>query len=149
MRMKISILWLALLVPWLLLRGQGLADQRPGQHTHDGKAPQEQTMEGHTHKHDTWETPPAAYASARSTRWGDPAAVARGEPLFQTHCMVCHGTDGKGGGPRSRRPAACPGRPHAPLSSGSRQRGCVSLLARERRRSSRAVQIHAVDDAGL
>jgi mono/diheme cytochrome c family protein len=42
---------------------------------------------------------PTAYASARSTRWDDPAAVAGGEPLFQTHWLVCHGTDGKGKGP--------------------------------------------------
>ena len=98
MRMKTSVLWLVLLVPWLLLRGHGLADQRPGPHTHEGQ----------THKHDTWEKPPAAYAKARSTRWGDPAAAARGEPLFQTHCMVCHGTDGKGRGPGAA------GLPHAP-----------------------------------
>jgi mono/diheme cytochrome c family protein len=98
-----------------LVKGQGLADKRPGAHTHDKKAPHGttaggdgQAMEGHTHQHDTWEAPPPEYANARSTRWDDVAAVTRGEPLFQTYCMVCHGTDGKGIGP------AATGLPHAP-----------------------------------
>ena len=108
MRMRTSVLGLALLMPWLLWRGHGLADQRAGKHTHDGKASHGQTMDGHPHQHDTWETPPAAYAGARSTRWNDLAAVARGESLFQTHCTVCHGADGKGKGP------GAVGLPHAP-----------------------------------
>jgi hypothetical protein len=49
MRIRTSVLGLVLLVPWLLLRGQGLADQRPGQHTHEGQ----------TYKYDTWEKPPS------------------------------------------------------------------------------------------
>jgi mono/diheme cytochrome c family protein len=115
MGLKTSALWLALLVPLLLLRSQGLADKRPGKHTHDRKAPQGTTagdhghsLQGHLHQHDTWEPPPAAYANARSTRWDDPAAIARGQQLFQAYCMVCHGTDGKGTGP------AATGLPHAP-----------------------------------
>jgi mono/diheme cytochrome c family protein len=108
MRMRTSVLWLALLVPWLLLRGQGLADQQAGKHAHDDKASHGHTMDGHPHQHDTWEAPPAAYAGARSTRWDDPAAVARGESLFQTHCTVCHGADGKGKGPGAAS------LPHAP-----------------------------------
>jgi mono/diheme cytochrome c family protein len=115
MGIKTAVLWLALLVPLFLLSGQVLADKRPGKHAHDDKAPHGataggdgQTMEGHTHQHDTWEPPPPEYANARSTRWDDPAAAARGEPLFQTYCMVCHGTDGKGTGPAAK------GLPHAP-----------------------------------
>jgi mono/diheme cytochrome c family protein len=114
MGIKTAVLWLALLAPLLLLRGQVLADERPGKHKHDHKAPQGttagdhgQTMHG-PHQHDTWETPPAAYASARSTRWDDAAAIARGQQLFQTYCMVCHGTDGKGTGPGAT------GLPHVP-----------------------------------
>jgi mono/diheme cytochrome c family protein len=103
-----SVLWLFLLTVLFLMRGEVFADTRPGKHTHDDKAPQGQATDGHTHKHDAWEPPPPAYAGARSTRWGDPAAAARGEPLFQTHCMVCHGTDGRGTGP------GAVGLPHAP-----------------------------------
>jgi mono/diheme cytochrome c family protein len=103
---KASVLGLLLFM--LLLSGQVLADKRSGKHTHDEKAPQGQTMGGHTHKHDAWEPPPLEYAGARSTRWDDPAAAARGEPLFQTYCLVCHGTDGRGTGP------AAIGLPHAP-----------------------------------
>jgi mono/diheme cytochrome c family protein len=65
-------------------------------------------MHGHLHQPDTWETPPAEYASAWSTRWDDPAAIARGQQLFQIHCMVCHGTDGNGNGPGAT------GLPHPP-----------------------------------
>lgn len=71
-------------------------------------APHGHMMHGQHHQHDTWETPPPAYASKRSTRWADPAASARGEQLFQTYCMVCHGTDGKGTGPAAK------GLPHPP-----------------------------------
>jgi mono/diheme cytochrome c family protein len=103
-----SMLVLFLLTVFFLVRGEVLAGKRPGKHTHDQKAPQGQTTEGHTHQHDAWEPPPPEYASARSTRWDNPAAVARGEPLFQTYCLVCHGADGKGTGPAAK------GLPHAP-----------------------------------
>jgi mono/diheme cytochrome c family protein len=108
MKMRTSVLWLALFVLWLLLSGQGLADQRDGKHTHDDKTRHGHTEQGHLHQHDSWEAPPAAYAGARSTRWDDPAAVARGELLFQTHCTVCHGADGQGKGPGAAS------LPHAP-----------------------------------
>jgi hypothetical protein len=71
---KASVLGLLLCV--ILVSGQVFADKRPGKHTHGEKAPQRQTTEGHTHKHDTWEPPPPEYAAARSTRWDDPAAAA-------------------------------------------------------------------------
>jgi mono/diheme cytochrome c family protein len=112
---KTSTLWLALLVPLLFVGAQILADQRPGKHTHDDKAPQGKpaeelghTTEGHTHQHPWWETPPAEYANARSTRWDDTAAIARGEHIFQTYCLMCHGADGKGTGPVAK------GLPHPP-----------------------------------
>jgi mono/diheme cytochrome c family protein len=101
---KVSVLGLLLFV--LLAGGQAFADKRPGKHTHGHKGPHGttagdhgHTMDGHHHRHDTWETPPAEYASARSHSWDDPGAIARGQKLFQTYCMVCHGTDGKGTGP--------------------------------------------------
>jgi mono/diheme cytochrome c family protein len=99
---------LLLLTTFFLGREAVLADTRPGKHTHEKSAPAGQTVEGHTHKHDAWEPPPREYASARSTRWDDQAAVRRGETLFQTHCTVCHGADGRGQGPGAA------GLPHAP-----------------------------------
>jgi mono/diheme cytochrome c family protein len=90
----------------LLLWTQVAADERPGKHKHGDKAAHEKTVkdhrhtaEGHTHQHPWWETPPAEYANARSTLWDDAAAIARGQQLYQTYCLTCHGADGKGTGP--------------------------------------------------
>jgi mono/diheme cytochrome c family protein len=112
---KTSVRWLTVLMPLLLVVVQVAADQRPGKHTHNNKTPQGKTvgdhghtMDGHHHQHDKWEPPPAEYASVRNTRWDDAAAIARGQQLFQTHCMLCHGTDGKGTGPAAK------GLPHPP-----------------------------------
>jgi cytochrome c553 len=107
---KTSLWCLALLLPLLLVETQVFADQRPGKHKHDHKAPHGKPAEeyghttGGTHQHPWWEPPPAEYANARSTRWGDTAAIARGQQLFQTYCLMCHGADGKGTG---RSPRAC------------------------------------------
>jgi mono/diheme cytochrome c family protein len=94
---------------------QVAADERPGKHKHGGKAAREKTAgdhrhttEGHTHQHPWWEAPPAEYANARSTRWDDAAAIARGQQLFQAYCLTCHGADGKGTGPIAK------GLPHPP-----------------------------------
>jgi mono/diheme cytochrome c family protein len=110
-----ALRWLALLIPLLLVGAQVAADNRPGKHTHDDKAQpgktagdQQQTTQGQTHQHPWWEPPPAAYANARSTRWGDAAAIARGQQLYQTNCLMCHGADGKGTGPLAKS------LPHAP-----------------------------------
>jgi mono/diheme cytochrome c family protein len=110
-----AIRWLALLMPLLLVGAQVSADERPGKYKHDQKAPpgktardQGRTTEGHTHQHPWWETPPAEYANARSTRWDDAAAIARGQQLYQTYCLMCHGADGKGTGPVAK------GLPHPP-----------------------------------
>lgn len=114
MAIKTSVSWLALLMSVLFVGAQVAADERPGKHKHDDKAPHGKTAgdQGHTmdgsHQHPWWETPPAEYANARSTRWDDAAAVARGQQLFQTYCMLCHGADGKGTG------AVAKGLPHPP-----------------------------------
>ena len=112
---KTAVLWLALLMALFLVGGQVAADERPGKHKHDHKAPQGKTAgkhghatEGHTHQHPWWDTPPAEYANARSTRWDDTAAIARGQQLFQIYCLMCHGADGKGTGPIAK------GLPHPP-----------------------------------
>ena len=110
----ISVRWLALMVSLLFVGTQVAADERPGKHKHDDKAPHGKPVEGpgHTmdgpHQHPWWETPPAEYAKARSTRWGDAAAIARGQQLYQTYCLMCHGADGKGTGPVAK------GLPHPP-----------------------------------
>jgi mono/diheme cytochrome c family protein len=103
-----TVLWLALLLSLLLVQAPISADQGHGKHAHDDKAPHGKATEDHEHtkdrphQHPWWETPPAAYANARSTRWDDAAASARGQQLFQTYCMLCHGTDGKGTGPAAK-----------------------------------------------
>jgi mono/diheme cytochrome c family protein len=101
---RTTILGLALLLslffghPWLS------ADPGRGKHAHSDKAPHGKTAEdpkhtqGGPHQHPWWDTPPAAYAHARSTRWDDAAAIARGKQLYQTYCTLCHGADGKGAG---------------------------------------------------
>jgi mono/diheme cytochrome c family protein len=100
-----AVFWFALVLFVLLNGFQIAADQRPGKHEHHDKTPhgKKAAEHGHTmdgsHKHPWWETPPAEYASARSTRWDDTAAIARGEQIFQTYCLMCHGADGKGTGP--------------------------------------------------
>ena len=111
----ISARWLALMVSLLIVGTQVAADERSGKRTHDDKAPHGTTVgehayttEGQTHQHPWWETPPAAYANARSTRWGDAAAIARGHQFYQTYCVMCHGADGKGTGPVAK------GLPHPP-----------------------------------
>jgi mono/diheme cytochrome c family protein len=63
---------------------------------------------GHHHVHLKWETPPLEYANKRSERWTDAAAIARGQQIFQTHCTVCHGIDGRGTGPASKTLAHAP-----------------------------------------
>jgi len=107
--------WLALMASLLLMCTQVAADERPGKHKHNDKAAHEKTAgdhghttEGHTHQHPWWEAPPAEYANARSTRWDDAAAIARGQQLFQAYCLTCHGADGKGTGPIAK------GLPHPP-----------------------------------
>ena len=56
--------------------------------------------EGHahhgTHKHRQWLSPPAPYVGKESHRWGDAGAIERGRPLYDTHCTLCHGADGRG-----------------------------------------------------
>jgi mono/diheme cytochrome c family protein len=103
---KTAVLGFALLLFLLLVVTQLVADQRPGKHKHDDKTPHGktagehgQTQDGASHQHPWWETPPAEYSSARSTRWDDAAAIARGQQLFQTYCVMCHGANGKGTGP--------------------------------------------------
>jgi mono/diheme cytochrome c family protein len=113
---KTFALWLALCLSTLFVAMQVFADQRAGKHQHDHKeSPEEKKGEhdhkenhAHHHQHAFWETPPDEYASVRSARWDDAGAIARGQQLFQTYCMVCHGTDGKGTGPAAK------GLEHAP-----------------------------------
>ncbi len=112
---KSTTRWLIAIVALLLPLTLTVADTGPDHNGHDGKAVQEATPQAseqqngkagqhgmHGHRHDKWVTPPPAYASKRSTLWAYPAAIARGEKLFQTNCQVCHGTAGTGMGPAAK-----------------------------------------------
>ena len=104
---------LAVVLALGLISTMATANSKPGQH---GKHDHHDEKRGHhddqpnqgTHRHPWWEPPPPKYASKRSTRWADAAAIARGKTLFQTNCMICHGTDGRGTGPAAK------GLPHPP-----------------------------------
>lgn len=60
------------------------------------------------HRHAKWQAPPPEYATKRSARWADLAAIGRGRSLYEQQCQSCHGADGKGTGPLAAS------LPHAP-----------------------------------
>jgi len=108
---------LAVVLAFGLISTMATADAKHGQHDDHphNKGKKEVSADAHddhghhgTHRHPWWETPPPEYAGKRSTRWTDAAAITRGKPLFQTNCMSCHGTDGRGTGPAAK------GLPHPP-----------------------------------
>ncbi len=100
---------LAVLVVAVCVMAQATHDDHK-HHQHSGgqtpaiaASPQQQGTSDHDpHRHGTWATPPAEYASLRGNRWADLDAVKRGQELFRTHCQTCHGPDGKGTGPGAK-----------------------------------------------
>lgn len=54
--------------------------------------------EGH-HSHDVWVKEPEAYTAKRTGDWSAANRAVRGKALYETHCLSCHGADGRGTGP--------------------------------------------------
>ena len=87
---------------------------------HDGRQTAPTPLVGNT---------PGRICERQRTRWDDAAAIARGEQLYQTYCLMCHGADGKGKGlppracrmPRLTSPTTFTARPVTgmPISSGA------------------------------
>jgi len=55
-----------------------------------------------SHGHAHWSAPPEAAKRANPIP-RDQESIARGKELFQTHCAVCHGPEGRGDGPAAAR----------------------------------------------
>jgi mono/diheme cytochrome c family protein len=53
-----------------------------------------------TNLQDSWKVPDAAKNKTNPMK-GDAASVAVGKTLYATHCKSCHGTKGKGDGPKA------------------------------------------------
>jgi mono/diheme cytochrome c family protein len=92
MRRCVVALSLAVLMS-VIVSGMLLAAGEHEQHQHS--QPVEHGRHD-THKHQEWPAAPAHFAGKISHRWGDPGAIERGKPLYDTHCTVCHGADGRG-----------------------------------------------------
>ena len=50
---------------------------------------------------DPWKVPPAYKTKVNPTKAGAAATLATGKTLYNTHCKSCHGTKGKGDGPKA------------------------------------------------
>ena len=53
------------------------------------------------HRHKKWIDPPENYADKKSLLWADVSAIQRGEAIYQSQCLSCHGADGQGTSPVS------------------------------------------------
>ena len=56
-----------------------------------------QEQPGH-HNRETWEAVPAEFAKRQSARWENTEAATRGAAIYERHCIICHGADGRGTG---------------------------------------------------
>src|SRR6187401_1352231 len=50
---------------------------------------------------DPWKAPDAAKNKVNPTKADAAATLANGKSLYSTHCKSCHGTKGKGDGPKA------------------------------------------------
>jgi mono/diheme cytochrome c family protein len=66
------------------------------EHLHPGAAPMRD--DEHEGMHEHWTAPPDA-AARKNPVLADQGSVDRGRKLYQLHCTVCHGKQGKGDGP--------------------------------------------------
>ena len=55
-----------------------------------------------SHGHAHWSAPPKAAKRANPIP-REQESISRGKGLFQTHCVICHGSGGRGDGPAAAR----------------------------------------------
>ena len=97
-------LWLfPLWVLFVPLAWGGAGQSGHGHHPAEPPKKNPDDIDGHSHSHSRWVSPPANYAGKRGTHWFDPEAITHGEALYQTHCVACHGKDGRGAGELAAR----------------------------------------------
>ncbi len=101
---SITLIMGSLLFATLPLASEEMHMEKRGEHSMGTEAGHMEGREEHAeqmerHGHESWVTPPHAYADKRNPDWDDPQAVVRGMAVFAQQCAQCHGVSGIGDGP--------------------------------------------------